>query len=74
MSVVSGGGDGDGAGAADVGVAQLICQLLQLVSIKVIIIPEDVVVAGSGGALDTWTVETMLALLLTIVIIIMTLP
>ena len=54
MSVVCWGGDGDRACAPDVGVTQLVGQLLQFVSVKVVIIPEDVVVAGPGGALDTW--------------------
>jgi len=53
MSVVCGSGDGDGACAADVCVTQLVGQLLELVSIKMIIIPEHVIVAGAGGALDT---------------------
>ena len=39
MRVVGGGGYGDWACAPDIGVAQLICQLLQLISIKMIIIP-----------------------------------
>ena len=53
MGVVGGGGDGDGPGAADVGVAQLVGQLLQLVRVEVVIVPEHVVVAGPRGALDT---------------------
>jgi len=53
VGVVGRGGDGDGPGAPDVGVAQLVGQLLQLVSIEMIIVPENVVVAGSGGSLDT---------------------
>ena len=56
VGVVGRGRDGDGPGAPDVGVAQLVGQLLQLVSIEVVIIPEDVVVAGPGGALDTCNV------------------
>ena len=62
MSVVCGSGDGDGACAADVCVTQLVGQLLELVSIKMIIIPEHMIVAGAGGALDTWTLLTLLAL------------
>ena len=54
MSVVRGGRDGDRPGAPDVGVAELVGQLLQLVSIEVIVVPEDMVVAGTRGALDTW--------------------
>ena len=53
VGVVGGGGDGDAPGAPDVGVAQLVGQLLQLVSVKVVIIPEHVVVARPRGALDT---------------------
>ena len=53
MGVVGRGGDGDGARASDVGVAQLVGQLLQLVSIEMIIIPEDVVVTWPRRALDT---------------------
>ena len=55
MGVVGGGGDGDGPGAAHVGVAQLVGQLLQLVRVEVVIVPEHVVVAGPRGALDTCT-------------------
>ena len=53
MSVVCGGWDGDRPGAPHVGVAQLVGQLLQLVGIEMIVVPEDVVVAGTRGALDT---------------------
>ena len=53
VGVVGRGRDGDGPGAPDVGVAQLVGQLLQLVSIEMIIIPENVIVAGAGSALDT---------------------
>ena len=53
VSVVGGGGDGDAPGAPDVGVAQLVGQLLQLISVKVVIIPEHVVVTRPRGALDT---------------------
>ena len=55
MGVVGGGGDGDGPGAADIGVAELVGQLLQLVRVEVVIVPEHVVVAGPRGALDTCT-------------------
>ena len=53
MGVVGGGGDGDAPGAPDVGVAQLVGQLLQLIRVKVVIIPEHVVVTRPRGALDT---------------------
>ena len=53
VCVVGGGGDGDGARAPNVGVAQLVSQLLELVSVEVVVIPEDVIVAGPRRALDT---------------------
>ena len=53
VRVVGGGGDGDGARAPHVGVAQLVGQLLELVSVEVVVIPEDVIVAGPRRALDT---------------------
>ena len=52
VGVVHGGGDGDAAGAAGVGVAQLVGQGLELVSAEAVIIPETAVVAGPRGALD----------------------
>ena len=51
--VVGRGRDGDRSGAPDVGVAQLVGQLLQLVSIEMIIIPQHVVVTWPRRALDT---------------------
>ena len=54
VRVVGGGGDGHWARAPDVGVTQLVSKLLQLVSVKVVIIPEHVVVARARCALDTW--------------------
>jgi len=53
MSIVGWGWDGDGSGAPDVGVAQLIGQLLQFISLKPVIIPEYVVVGWSAGPLDS---------------------
>ena len=53
VGVVGGGWDGDTPGAPGVGVAQLVSQLLELIRVKVVIIPENVVVARSRGALDT---------------------
>ena len=53
VSVVRRSRNGDTACAADVSVAQLVGQLLQLVSIEMIIIPKDVVVTWSRCALDT---------------------
>ena len=52
VGVVGGGGDGDRPGAPGVGVAQLVGQLLQLVSIEVVVIPEDVVVTRPACALN----------------------
>ena len=53
VSVVRRSRNGNAASAPDVGVAQLVGELLQLVRIEVIVIPQHVVVAGPGGALDT---------------------
>lgn len=45
--------DGDGAGAADVRVAQLVGEELQLISSETVVIPEDVVMGGTTGSLRT---------------------
>ena len=50
--VVGRGGDGDRSGAPHVGVAQLVGQLLQLVRLEPVVIPENVIVSWSGGPLD----------------------
>ena len=50
--VVGWRGDGDGAGAAHVGVAQLVGEQLQLVRREAVVIPQDVVVGGPAGALQ----------------------
>ena len=55
MSVVCWSWDGDGPCAPHIGVAQLVGQLLQLVSIEMIVVPEDMIVAGTRCALDTYT-------------------
>ena len=34
--------------------AELVCQLLQLVRLEPVVIPEDVIVSGSAGALDAY--------------------
>ena len=47
------GWNADRPGATDICVAELICELLQLVGIKVIVVPEYMVVARPAGALDT---------------------
>jgi len=52
MGVVGRSGNGNRSGTADIGVAELVGELLKLISVKRIVVPEDVVVAGPGGALD----------------------
>ena len=52
VGVVGGGGDGDAPGAPGVCVAQLVSQLLELVSAEAVIIPETAIVARSRGALN----------------------
>ena len=51
MGIVSRGWDTDRASAAHVGMTELVGELLQLIGIKVVVIPQHVVVAGSAGAL-----------------------
>ena len=51
MGVVSRGWDTDRASAAHVGMTELVGELLELIGIKVVVIPQHVVVAGSAGAL-----------------------
>lgn len=53
VSVVGGGDDGDGAGAAGKGVAQLVAEGLELVGFEVVIVVDDVVMRGTAGSLDT---------------------
>ena len=52
VRVVGGGGDGDTPGAPGVGVAQLVSQLLELISAETVIVPETAVVAWPRGALN----------------------
>lgn len=52
VGVVSRGWDADGASAAHIGVAELVGELLQLIGIKVVVIPQHVVVAGPAGTLQ----------------------
>ena len=54
MGVVCGGGVRDAAGTAHVGVAELVGEALELVCSEVVVVPEDVVVGGSAGALQRW--------------------
>ena len=51
VGIISRGGDADRTSAAHIGVAKLVSELLQLICIKVVVIPQHVVVAGSAGAL-----------------------
>ena len=51
MGVVGRGGIRDAAGAADVGMAELVGETLELVCIEVIVVPEDMVVGGAACAL-----------------------
>ena len=51
VGVVGWRGDGDGAGAAHVGVAQLVGEQLELVCGEAVVVPQDVVVGGAARAL-----------------------
>ena len=51
VCVVCGGGDGDGARAPNVGVAQLISEHLKLVRREVVVIPQHVVVRRTRRSL-----------------------
>jgi len=51
VGVVGRRGDGDGAGAAHVRVAQLVGEHLQLVRGEVVVVPQHVVVGRPAGAL-----------------------
>ena len=53
VSVVGRGGDGHGACAADVCVAQLVGEDLEVIGGEAVVVPEDVVVGGSTGTLGT---------------------
>jgi len=53
MGIVGWCWDADRTSAAHVGVAELVGELLQLIGIKVVVIPQHVVVAGSACALDS---------------------
>lgn len=52
MGVVSWRRDGDGPGAAHVGMAQLVGEDLQLIRREVVVVPEHVVMRWPAGALD----------------------
>ncbi len=51
VGVISRRRNGDGTSTADVSVAQLVSQTLQFVSVEVIVVPQNVVVAGTASAL-----------------------
>ena len=51
VCVVGGGWDGHRPGAAHVGVAQLVGEGLELIGCEVVLIPQHVVVRGTGCAL-----------------------
>jgi len=53
VCIVSWGWDRDTPGAANVGVTQLVGELLQLVSVEMVVVPQHVVVTRAGGSLDT---------------------
>ena len=53
VGVVSRGRDRNRSGTSNVGVAQLEGELLELISFKVVVVPENVVVARSRCTLDT---------------------
>ena len=51
VCVVGGGGDGDGARAANISVAQLVSQHLQLVRREVVVVPQHVVMRRTRRSL-----------------------
>lgn len=51
MSIVSWSRYGDRAGTPDIGVTQLISETLKLITVKVVVIPQHMVMAGSAGTL-----------------------
>lgn len=52
VRVVGRRGDGDGARAADVGVAQLVGEQLELIRREAVVVPQDVVVGRTAGSLQ----------------------
>jgi hypothetical protein len=55
MRVVSWRRNGNRSSASDISVAKLVGQALQLVRVKVIVIPQDVVVGRSARSLEKLT-------------------
>ena len=54
MSIISWSWNGDTSGTTNICMAQLVCELLEFISVKVIIIPKYVVMTWSRCALNTW--------------------
>ena len=52
VGVVGGGGVGDAAGTADVGVAELVGETLKLIGCELIVVPQDMIVGGTTGTLE----------------------
>ena len=57
MSVVGRGWVGHAAGAANIRVAQLVGEALQLVCCELVVVPQHVVVGGTAGALGSGAKE-----------------
>ena len=57
MSIVGGGWVGYAAGTANVRVAQLVGEALQLICRELIVVPQHVVVGGTAGALGSGAKE-----------------
>lgn len=51
VRVVGGGRDGDGARAANVGVAQLVGEQLKLIGREAVVVPQHVIMGRTAGAL-----------------------
>ena len=58
VGVVSRSRDRNRSGTPNVGVAQLEGELLELICFKVVVVPENMVVAGSRCTLDTCVVKS----------------
>ena len=58
VGVVSRSRDRNRSGTPNVGVAQLEGELLELICFKVVVVPENMVVAGSRCTLDTFKIKS----------------
>ena len=58
VGIVGGGGVGDAAGTADVGVAELVGETLKLIGCELIVVPQDMIVGGTTGTLEERKRET----------------